>query len=427
MKLNTFILALSFIFIALAKESYFWVINDLHSQWTYQPGTSIKSGCMTGTGVAGKYGDFHCNTPETLTRSALQFMSSYHIKADFTIFGGDVWPHELILSKLNVNKTVLLQAMANFTNLYNLYFPTTPMIPMFGNHDNIEPHQWGNDNAWLFNAMAKLWKAYIPSDQVQTFKNGGYYKVDLNPKFSFLVLNSGCYFSFDDSSVKQKDPLGQFQWLTSQIKSLRNQKKTAIIITHVAPGQHGQLLYPQMLENHQSKLLKILYDAGDVIKGYINGHEHSDSIKLIETSDGGYIPVFVCPSILSEGGPDLAYFGNNPAVRLFKYDKSSGKLLDYQQFWFDLEKANLKKTPVWSLEYRAGALFGINDLSPKSMEIAFKKLVNDDKTWDLYWEYLNVRVAKPKLGERSKRNHLCSIKYLKMFDYLACCSGKREL
>lgn len=83
--------------------------------------------------------------------------------------------------------------------------------------------------------------------------------------------------------------------------------------------------------------------------------------------------------------PDRGEF--NPRVRLYHYDRATGKLLDYQQFWLNLSI----RGPIWNPEYIARDEYrDLPDLSPQSMAALLDQFTvydNPDGKWSRYWAH----------------------------------------
>ncbi|KAL0213587.1 hypothetical protein RCL1_007213 [Eukaryota sp. TZLM3-RCL] len=422
------LLSLSTIVFSL-DVGYFWQINDIHSQWWYKPGSDPKTGCYKGTGTAGPFGDFACDTPDTTTESAFSFMSSVLAEPDFLTFLGDVMPHLAVLNKIPHSQADSLVALKNVTNTMRKYFPHTDFVPVLGNHENID-HQWSRDMNWFYEPTLKMWHDSIPHEGSDSWLKGGYYRKDVNSKLSLIILNTNFYFTFDNSSLHVDDPADQFAWLRDQIHLLRLQNRKAIIYGHVPVGVlAGYPFIPNMIETLHSKLVKILEENIDVITSYHSAHQHSDSFALLVKNNQQVLPVFVAPSVLMEQHQKsgMGYEGNNPAVRLVKYDRETGLVLDYIQYWMNLEASNKLNKAVWDVEYRASEFFGVADLSGPNMYKALLKMAEDPEMLQQYWRYMNVLIGKPALKPSSFRMHLCGIRYLTYADVWACIIGKKDL
>lgn len=49
---------------------------------------------------------------------------------------------------------------------------------------------------------------------------------------------------------------------------------------------------------------------------------------------------------------------NNPSLRLFKYERDTGSLIDIWQYYLNLTEANLAGVAHWEIEYKATETYG---------------------------------------------------------------------
>ena len=74
--------------------------------------------------------------------------------------------------------------------------------------------------------------------------------------------------------------------------------------------------------------MRILIEYSDVIPIQLYGHHHTDTFKLIRDKNGNVVSVgILAPAVtpwISTLAPETG--GNNPSVRLFKYETESGKV-----------------------------------------------------------------------------------------------------
>ena len=64
-------------------------------------------------------------------------------------------------------------------------------------------------------------------------------------------------------------------------------------------------------------------------------------------------------------------------------------VLDFNTYIMNLTDANLKGSgvdPVWFELYGAKQEYGIDDLSPQSMDTLFQRMVTDDALFQLYFK-----------------------------------------
>jgi hypothetical protein len=144
-----FVIIIILSYIRRAFSGHFWHISDLHINYSYVVGGNISDLCrkskdkaanVTGQELVGPAGNYHCDSPLVLAKSALDAMKKIHGDPDFILWMGDSTPHWNTPTSsdmtyiINVTQTV-------FTELEHL-FPGVPIIPVLGNHDVSPPNQF---------------------------------------------------------------------------------------------------------------------------------------------------------------------------------------------------------------------------------------------------------------------------------------------
>lgn len=104
---------------------------------------------------------------------------------------------------------------------------------------------------------------------------------------------------------------------------------------------------------------------------------------------------------------------HNPGIRLLKYDRSTGRLLDYNQYYINLTDANTIRQSNWKLEYQATSAYNITDLSPVSMNELLRKIANPSSpSFRTFLQYFTVSVDHPKECDQLCHARLnCSFSY----------------
>lgn len=99
--------------------------------------------------------------------------------------------------------TTLMQVHANLSTMIQKHMSDVLVIPTFGNNDFDLDDEPVNETAKgeFYSRIFKLWFEDHPTNSKKmnlteirpTFMNGGYYRVDVNPKLSVLALNTVMY------------------------------------------------------------------------------------------------------------------------------------------------------------------------------------------------------------------------------------------
>ena len=113
---------------------------------------------------------------------------------------------------------------------------------------------------------------------------------------------------------------------------------------------------------------------------------------------------------------------NNPSVRLYHYNKTSGEILDYFQYYLNMTAANLARKAHWLLEYQPTANYGISDVSAKSLDQLLKSFETpSSENFRKYYVYNSVSYDNlTKCDGFCKQYHICAMLYVDYEDYKNC-------
>jgi sphingomyelin phosphodiesterase len=98
-------------------------------------------------------------------------------KFDYLIWSGDSPPHDVWNQSQAYNDNASMIIASAVTR----HFPGRTVLFSVGNHEAfpVDEDQGprNGSNAEMTAALAAAWSAYLPPDQVQTFRTGGFYTV----------------------------------------------------------------------------------------------------------------------------------------------------------------------------------------------------------------------------------------------------------
>lgn len=105
-----------------------------------------------------------------------------------------------------------------------------------------------------------------------------------------------------------------------------------------------------------------------------------------------------------------------------KYDRDTGRHLDYFQYYLDLEKANREGHASWKLLYEAKAAYNIPDLSAKSLGTVRERLLSRESSpIQDYFTRMGMNGDVDTQCERDCRDAIyCGIRHLDMASYRSC-------
>jgi len=356
-----------------ALAGNFWHISDLHLDYLYSKGGNVSDWCHKGKSEeegtsgpgAGPAGEYSCDSPKTLVLSALQAMHKFQPKPDFIIWTGDSAPHWRDPSPpedkyiMNVTKSV-------FRHLDSL-FPDVPVVAALGNHDASPPDQFpvvpdGENKTDEY--YTALWQQgafgdHIQEDGRETFQRCGFYSKVLKlaeANLRMIVLNTNIYYS--DNFTEGSDPCGQLEWLNT---TLSETSEPVFIVAHVPPGgferghgEEGMKINFNSPKEHahdiNQRFVQILTEQRNAkkIQGQLYGHLHTDTFRLFldpatrgEAREVAFMASSVTPVVWGHiNQKESGVLGTNPSVRLFTYNNTDFRLLDYSHYSLDIAEAN---------------------------------------------------------------------------------------
>ncbi|RXG71911.1 Acid sphingomyelinase-like phosphodiesterase 3b [Armadillidium vulgare] len=349
---------------------------------------------MSSRNSTGHFGNYLCDAPYALVRSALQALKNIEPYPDFIVWTGDNAPHTR-----KVDFPVIFKTLSNITEeLKSLFNSNIPILPVLGNHDTYP---------------------------------------------QVVVINTNLYYRNNKLGEDLKDPGFQFKWLRSSLQDAKNTKRKVLIAAHAPPGYWERSPKISFLnDSYNDEFVDILNEFGEQIIGQIYGHEHTDSFRIFGhnlTSVG-----FLAPSV-TPWYPVLMAEGTaiNPSLRL--YDYSPNSIIDYHQYHMNLTEANKAKLidscsievnsdlkcsdasrGLWKEYYQATKAFGVTSVDVKGLREVFSKLSNNDSYFQAYYLRNSAGIQNGYCNETCKLNHLCAISHLKIQSLIHCLNSSHE-
>ena len=140
--------------------------------------------------------------------------------------------------------------------------------------------------------------------------------------------------------------------------------------------------------------------------------------------------ILVAPSVTpwrARVTPTIIKQARNPALRSIKYDRTTLELLDISQYYVNLTQANLEGNAQWELEYSFTDSYGVDDVSPESIQELLSELQspNTQEKFNIYYDHVTVKIHHPESVPEvcdcgCKRGHLCSIEHVDFASYDQC-------
>lgn len=376
------------------------------------------------------HGRLACNAPKTLVDSIMDAMKRVEQKPDFILSLGDHAAHGIV-DVVNVNTTgQVINAIRVVSEKFMETFPDSPVFPVLGNAD--VPNQnyimptgsVGQD--WL----RKIWDQWEPLVTCRNCSNTvkqqlevdvsefvssgiGYYsvnKIPNTPGVRILALNTLLYTSNDHSGDASRQKLGENQliWLDTQLHKASEAGDKVIIIGHIPPGIQPRDQAPQWKDNWAVRIVSIFEKYSDVIISQFYGHFHFETFKLYISNSGEKL---VSSAIIAPSG--TPFFSNNPGFLNAFLDKEKKRLLDYNNYYLDLQHL---ESSEWRLSYNFRTAYQLDDITTESLQKLHEKMHTEQPSNTL--SNFLLRSGGNVIVNREKFE--CAMKYQRKNDMQEC-------
>lgn len=392
---------------------FFWHVSDFHSDKDYTTYGLREASChhtpnQTVSDDIGPYGDFLCDAPRVLVESAVTAMQKIKPDPDFILWTGDNLPHVPGLTFSD-----LCEETRWLVRLLRSSFPTSTLVPTLGNHD-CSPANAMSPPFSSFLARAGL-DQLLPGSLGDTFGRGGYYNMSLRGSLRLVCLNSVLWYT-GNKVFNATDSDRQLEWLRFQLQEANRNGEKVYLSGHVAPGFNNhaygenaqQLLHDSVNERYHD----IIAEFNNTVAGQFFGHQHGNTFVLLSDGAGQFVGSAHLAGSVTPWSRDTSplSYPNNPNVRLYKYDRSTARLLDYTVYYLDLDKANAQPqvAPTWEQLYTLSSSYGVADATTSSMAELAERLWNSPELEALYRKYITALKEERPCNATCRRVELCA-------------------
>ncbi|XP_076065315.1 acid sphingomyelinase-like phosphodiesterase 3b isoform X2 [Oratosquilla oratoria] len=384
----------------------------------------------------GYYGNYLCDSPWPLVKSAIQAMADIESSPDFILWTGDNVPHT---DDPEPDFSTIFQTLSNITaELRTTFHHSIPIIPVLGNHDAYPKDDYpANLNSFYEAYLTKGgWGAVLPSAAQDEFKQGGYFAYPVRSGAMVLVVNTNLYYAYNTLGRNLKDPCGQMAWLRKKFQEAQDGEYKVIIAAHAPPGYFERSAkVPFFNRTYNDAYVDLLNEFGEVIQAQIYGHEHTDSFRIFASAKDEVRSVaFLAPSV-TPWFPSMVPGGTaiNPSIRLYSYNVST--IIDYKQYHLNLTKTNSKDetqkriedglstdkgSPVWEEFYQARTKYNLESLDPDSIVQLYSRLIKDDKLFQEYYFLNSAGYDNGICDDQCKKGQICAIAHIKIDELDRC-------
>nr|CAH8863040.1 unnamed protein product [Trichobilharzia regenti] len=263
-----------------------------------------------------------------------------------------------------------------------------------------------------------------------------YHHADSNRRTNLILISLNGLIWYQGNRLAgntDNDPLGQLEWLQKTFRWARRHKAKVLLVSHFPPGasENAPAGYRFLRPEINDRFVNILIYNADLLMAGLFAHEHVDSFRLlVSKSNISVASLFLMPSVSPMILHGLGDF--NPRIRLYRYQRSTMKLLGYAQYYYNLENQlsptndHNNNNNNWQLEYDTLSAYQLVDLSPQSLTNLYHNFLQEDNGyWSSYWRYelggrqhalkpnyLNKYGLCPRAYSQCRCDHLCAMRNL---------------
>ncbi|MCQ2820470.1 MAG: PPN1 endopolyphosphatase family protein [archaeon] len=399
-------------------------VADIHYDKYYLEGATVECKsticCRTlptekeikkGVPLAGKYGSIGiCDINKLMIDSAIQEM--YELNPDFMIFTGDFCPHDIWQGSQEIIESLIVAIRDGIKEKFGRYIQ---IYPTLGNHEKFPVDMYTHNETAMLEGIANTYKEFLHPDAYESFKKYGYYTMK-HPGSNLRIVSLNCFacdnFDFHLFNSK-KEAQNMFAWLENVLREAEKNGEYVYLLNHIPLNEET------FLNECAYRLIAIIDRFNYIIRGHFSGHTHNDDIITVReyfNRDKVIHLNFVAPSLTT-------YRGHFPELRIYLADPSTMLITDYEQYFFNVTKANLEEGTKWELGYKAAEFFGVKDLTK----------MEDISKFDNIPEYLIHRFSFTPKGyevgqnEKEQRKAKCTITTDNFPSYMNCAHPKFEV
>jgi len=403
-----------------AELGYFWHMSDTHMQSDYKQGSSVKDGCYSGKGNAGKFGDYQCRSPFTVEDTAMATIPS--LRPDsckdkrplFVLWTGDAGARRFGQFSKDVIEWEMKNITVELAKLQKALGGDVPIFPVIGNHDSYPQHQFPATDYWVYTVAEECWRQFLPEEARATLKKGGYYTVKITDGLRLIVLNTVIYY-YQNKMINPstKDPGGQIAWLRNQLAQAEINKESVYIASHIPPGVTSDPMHTEFIK----PFLDGMKGYHHVIRGSFWGHLHLDKFMLLGNTSSGSTDFHVAHLASTLGSKTE----KDPSFRRYIFDSSkSFAIQDWTTYHMHLPDANKKGKIEWKYLYSAKSSYSIEDATPASMLKLVNKLKTDDKLFKTLYHYQKGGASMGSCEGKCKKEFICLLLHAYPAEYKKC-------
>ncbi|XP_038220094.1 sphingomyelin phosphodiesterase-like [Zerene cesonia] len=369
---------------------------------------------------AGYWGDYrNCDSPIWAYDDVIDRIHSTHKDIDMIYYLGDTIDHHVWETTYELINDMNLYLVEKIRKTFGDHIPVLATI---GNHESQPTNQFAPERitdknmntTWLYEGLAKKWEMYLTEEAKETMRRRGEYSMVVRPGLRVISINNNVAYKYNWWLVfDPMDAKRHLDWLVSELYKAEQNGEKVHILSHIPPGVHD-LTYTWTREYN-----RIINRFKSTIAAEFNGHLHSDEFRLFYDENNS--PVAVAWG----GGSATAYINYNLNYKIATFGPQNFEPLSINSYIYNLTEANLTpgKRPHWFQLYDLKNTYGIQDLSPTTLNNLVHSMVTDKKTLlDIYNAFYSKLsdTRWPYCNEYCKIDNLCKVVVTVLFERERC-------
>ena len=356
-------------------------ITDIHYDPNYKVGSPVHCllgkiglGCCRAYNIpvepyerANKWGNYHCDTSYNFVNRTLEWIRINIPKIDFIIYTGDTVGHHDITQSINHN----IKVINDINGLFEYYFNDVEIYSSIGNHDTypIDQTQKTITKVFLKN-FAKTWSGV---NSTQTISSGGYYWSKIGENMYIVNLNSLLYDKINIFHLDER--IQQWVWFKNVLETIKNSGGRAWIVNHICPFSS------EARATYTKQFLSIVSDYTDIIKYHFYGHVHQDTFTLLSMNN----EVVAFCSIPSS----LMLDKHEASFRIYKYDKTTFDILDYDHYVSNLETTVQNDNINFYKSYSFNSEYNLKGVNQDNLIQLYNNMKINDTVFERFYKNYN--------------------------------------
>ncbi|CAH1792333.1 unnamed protein product [Owenia fusiformis] len=403
-------------------------LADIHFDAKYEEGSQTDCGlvvccanhrnwAVNGSGSAGAWGDYNCNTPKRTFEYYLRQINSLTPSLDAVVYTGDHPPHAMWEETFEHQLGMSKEVMDSFSKL----LPNRTVYPNLGNHELFPTNMYYLPRPEVQETLEKIsqwWPQVVnlSSTQVNNIKKNGYYTVLVKAGLRIISFNTNYGYTMNFYNVLNMGSSYENdakKFVEDSLALARTRSEKVIMVGHHPPGgSDAGSAWGKWYNN-------LIVSYSDLVVLQMCGHTHRDHFHVMRDYSTNL------PKAVYNIAPSMTTFGRiNPSARIFVLDGTTFELKEIEQYRFDVKAARANNSePKIELAYKAKEYYGMQDLSPASWMSLAQRMRTNETLFNLHymnhWANSGNHQGNP-CDAKCRHDYICGLEHSR-YDHEVWC------